>query len=857
MINNELQVSVPSKIVAGSQYIHLDYVESLPKALRQTIASVAGNGTIEFNIVRVDKNSTVALLNYSNIEQDAFPQLISSCLINIESQDFVLRDFSNSINPPILHRKELLLDPAHNYYEKYYRLTKACEEIGLFDNPTKIGFQKQWLRLIYDAGYQLDGHDLIPLANSDSLTIEGGFEEVIHEWKAARHLTALTRYGFSAPVQSLMRYGFLSGKYTLFDYGCGRGSDVKGLSDNDLSVSGWDPYYAPDAPKTCADIVNLGFVINVIESVDERAEALIDAYSFADKLLVVSVMLENSNRASGESFNDGVITKRGTFQKYFTQGEIKYFIETALAVEAIAVAPGIHYVFSNKDEEQRFLSSRYRGRSARLRSPSPLTKEKKAQNELAKDNERYERHKEPLDRLWLQWLSLGRRPDKSECTDLLVLAEGFGTFNKALRFIEGRNDPKLIEAVEQSRIEDIQVYFALNQFQQRAAYKHMEAGLQRDIKIFFGSYREAQNEARDLLFNIANVELVQAACKYAAEHGLGWLEEGESLQMHTSLVEQLPPILRVYIGCASVLYGDYRNADIVKVHICSGKLTLISYDDFDGSPLPKMIKRVKILLRDQDLEYFEYGEEYPEPYLYHKSRYINEEYLCYPEQLVFEEQLAMLGELDLSGFGLSVVEFDSILRKRRFAISGYDLKPSCEVPDLDDSCGKYLTFRDLIECGETQSELCMDNLPKQVETYNALYALAYRVIDPVIDYFGMVKLTYGFCSPELSRKIPARIDPKRDQHASHEVNRLGNLVCDRLGAACDFIVEDESMLEVAQWVVENTEFDRLYYYGDKLPIHVSYGPNFDRQIVVMLPSKAKRLVPKVVNVEKFMRFVRS
>jgi hypothetical protein len=63
MINNELQVSVPSKIVAGSQYIHLDYVESLPKALRQTIASVAGNGTIEFNIVRVDKNSTVALLN--------------------------------------------------------------------------------------------------------------------------------------------------------------------------------------------------------------------------------------------------------------------------------------------------------------------------------------------------------------------------------------------------------------------------------------------------------------------------------------------------------------------------------------------------------------------------------------------------------------------------------------------------------------------------------------------------------------------------------------------------------------------------------------------------------------------------
>ena len=37
---------------------------------------------------------------------------------------------------------------------------------------------------------------------------EGGSRQV--GWEASRHLTALVRYGFSAPIQSLARYGFLS-----------------------------------------------------------------------------------------------------------------------------------------------------------------------------------------------------------------------------------------------------------------------------------------------------------------------------------------------------------------------------------------------------------------------------------------------------------------------------------------------------------------------------------------------------------------------------------------------------------------------------------------------------------------------
>ncbi len=126
-----------------------------------------------------------------------------------------------------------------------------------------------------------------------------------------------------------------------------------------------------------------------------------------------------------------------------------------------------------------------------------------------------------------------------------------------------------------------------------------------------------------------------------------------------------------------------------------------------------------------------------------------------------------------------------------------------------------------------------------------------KVLDPVIDYFGMIELTYGFSSAKLSKQIPGRIAPKLDQHASCELNRLKNPVCSRLGAACDFIVSDENMLEVAQWVVENTPFDRLYFYGKDKPVHVSMGPEQKKEIVLMRQGKTQ-LIPSVIKKENFV-----
>ncbi len=181
------------------------------------------------------------------------------------------------------------------------------------------------------------------------------------------------------------------------------------------------------------------------------------------------------------------------------------------------------------------------------------------------------------------------------------------------------------------------------------------------------------------------------------------------------------------------------------------------------------------------------------------------------------------------------------------------LKILNQLPILDDRCGKYLTFRDFIECGETQKKTGIQNIPKQIETYEALEQLAKLVLDPVSDNFGQIELTYGFCSRELAKEIPGRIYPKLDQHASYELNTRGNLICERVGAAVDFIIEGENMIRVAKWLVKNTAFDRLYIYGDYLPLHVSIGPDNSRQIIMMNKIEGKKqLVPKRIDLSKFL-----
>lgn len=804
---------------------------------------------IKFNVYKVSKDKgSVSLLYYPDFFAASFPELSHSYYydLKISKNDKAL---SFKKNPPILHRKELLLPPDHPDIPKFAALTRQLEEAGLFKDSRKIGYKKQWEERLFNAGYKVEDHKLLKLDGSE--VNEKPPEKpsfITSNTSVERHKTALTRYALSKPVQTLAKFNFLEGQHTVFDYGCGKGSDVEILTKNEISAQGWDPHFCNDNPKLEAEIVNLGFVINVIEDTNERMEAVQGAYGLCTKFLCAAVMLGESSPDRGRLYRDGVLTSRNTFQKYFSQDEFRSYLRDVLGEEPVAVGPGIFFVFKDKDVEQAFLARRYRNRGSANRLINRIPKPTRAEKELAF----YELHVPLLDALWSRWLELGRSPLEEEFNQASEVIALFSSWRRGLSFLQRFQGDEALRVAFDTRLQDLTVYFAMRRFDQSRVYGSLPDDLKRDVKAFFGSYQKARQAGERLLFSVGESNLIRETCLQTSQQGIGYLDDEGSLTFHTSLVESLPPILRVYIGCATLVFGDVTSADLIKVHADSGKLSLMMVDNFEGAALPLLLERVKINLAQQRFDYYKYGEQYASPYVYLKSRYITDDFTGFAEQQAFDEALLGLEGVDLDGYGMSREALDELLIKHRLQVDGLSLVRSQALPALDDACGQYHRFRDFIECGETQQRLGLSNLPLVADSYNALADLAREVVDPVMDYFGGIELTYGFCSHELSKHIKRRVDPSRDQHAAHEVNSRSNLICKRLGAACDFIVPDESMLEVAQWLVQNTPFDRLYFYGDDKPIHVSFGPEHSRSVVIMSLSKNNdRLIPRNISLDDF------
>ena len=852
-----LVMSKHGKQVYDKLYSHVCGLDQMPeetKALISEAIRLGGTSSVnqDFNVVRVraDHNE-VALLDYPRFFEDAFPILARSWRVHVPGGLIGFRDYRQSLNPPVLHRKELLLPGDHPDRSAFAEITILAESIGLFDDPVRIGYLKSWTTFIERKGYRVHGSNLVPVGNDQAITVPESECEAVEVRGVQRHLTALSRTTLSAPLQSLLRHGLLRDGAAFLDYGCGRGDDLAGLQGIGIDGHGWDPHYRPDGLLVESDVVNLGFVINVIEDFDERIEALSNAYRLARRVLAVSTMLQSEGH-SGRTFRDGVLTGRNTFQKYYSQAELQQFIESVLDETATPVAPGIFYVFKDRSLERQFYTDRMGSRSRAARAALPtLSVYRYPSKSRSPPTTRTEPPEDPeravvLARLWQRCLGLGRLAEPDEVDDGESLRSTFGSFPRALKECIRRNDQTALERSGAGRRDDLAVFFALQLFSRRRRFRELDIQLQRDVKALFGSFANVEAHARQLLFTIRDVDQISRACEDAAQLGLGWLEPGHALHLHTSLVDRLSALLRVYVGCATAMYGDITVMDLVKLHIGSGKVTLMRFDDFGGKPLPAMQERVKVRLRDQAIDVFTYGEGFEAPLLYRKSRFINEEFPYYAEQKAFDEALDELSLFDFSGYGPKAADFWRVLGRSRWVINGFTLERTEQLPSIDDRCSEHFTFRQLIECGDTFKRSSVANVPREHETYAALADLANLILEPVVEYFGAIELTYGFCSRLLAKAVVEQcggIAPRLDQHASHETNSRGDPICSRLGAAVDFLVVDEDMAEVANWLIDHTPFDRLYFYGTTRPLHVSYGPENSRTRY-LIAEVGRRRIPR-------------
>ena len=126
--------------------------------------------------------------------------------------------------------------------------------------------------------------------------------------------------------------------------------------------------------------------------------------------------------------------------------------------------------------------------------------------------------------------------------------------------------------------------------------------------------------ARDLLFASGDPDELELAIE---DLDFGWIDrEEEHFTFHRMCIERLPPILRIYIECAARRYGDPEQADLIKVHIRSGKLTFLHYKEFERDPFPQLLLRIKVDLRRLFVNVYDHSIEPPYQVLYFKERFL-------------------------------------------------------------------------------------------------------------------------------------------------------------------------------------------------------------------------------------------
>ena len=117
---------------------------------------------------------------------------------------------------------------------------------------------------------------------------------------------------------------------------------------------------------------------------------------------------------------------------------------------------------------------------------------------------------------------------------------------------------------------------------------------------------------------------------------------------------------------------------------------------------------------------------------------------------------------------------------------------------------------------DTATKLGIDNTPKG-EHLEAAKKLFENIVQKVRDHFGPTVLNSGYRCPELNEAVRGS---KTSQHCQ--------------GEAADIEVPGVPNADVAQWVVDNCDFDQviLEFYTPGIPdsgwVHVSYnsdGPN--------------------------------
>ncbi len=444
-----------------------------------------------------------------------------------------------------------------------------------------------------------------------------------------RHKTAIIRNDLSRPVRLAIEAGLFKPQATFFDYGCGHGADVKMIAERGYASGGWDPFYLPDAEIAAADVVNLGYVINIIENEEERRAALLRAWSLAKEVLIVAAQALIGEAGKGQfAYNDGLITNRNTFQKYYEQQELKNYIDSVLGADAVPAGLGVYFVFRDEARAQAFRASRFRSRAA---TPRVRTR--------VRSFDDYRALLEPL----MQFIGdRGRLPVGGELLNEDAVLSEFRTFARAFAVIRRATDGAEWDNVIERRRQDMLVYIALGRFGRRPKLTDLPPVIQQDVKAFFGNYTRACETADALLFSLGQPDVIAAACRASR---IGKFV-GDALYVHISALDALDPLLRLYEGCASRAFSRLDEATIIKFRADKPKISYLHYPDFDTDPHPALRSSLQADLEGLYVGYRDYSAAANPPILHRKETFVAPDYPLYQKFARLTAQQEKRGLLD-------------------------------------------------------------------------------------------------------------------------------------------------------------------------------------------------------------------
>lgn len=416
-----------------------------------------------------------------------------------------------------------------------------------------------------------------------------------------RHRTAMVRHDLSQPMALLMRHGLIKPGMRVFDYGCGQGDDLRILAASGFDALGWDPHFKPDAPRITAPVVNLGFVLNVIEDPEERRDALVKAWALSEHVLAVATMIAGQVPTGGlRPHGDGYLTSRGTFQKYYQHAELKTFIVQSIAASVVAVAPGIFFAFRQPEDEQDFLLSRraHRRSLAVYKIPREMRALRATRPAIP------ERIPTAIADIANFLRERGRVPaaDELPASSTAELSEQKVSIARAVEAcLQTAVTQEELADAGALRREDLLVHYALGLLNRSTSASRPSAAIVRDVRSHFGSQKELLAQASEYLHALADEAHVRGSLAAAAAAGHGVIDHRGRLVVDSEKADTLPGVLRCYFGCATFLAGEPDRRYLFRIDADRRRVAMWPLLDAKA-PHPETDISIRVDLRRQNVE---------------------------------------------------------------------------------------------------------------------------------------------------------------------------------------------------------------------------------------------------------------